>query len=337
MDRIDEFAKSITGIDYFIASPYDFLYKYIEEPTNSEIIECLRFIILNNQQVLDSKQNKLNSLKTTISNSKPLSKPLPSIIKETTYQIPSPKKQRNLKEAIDYVTYSSEQELTTFLSKLNEEDLIRIKLSFLKIIISLRQKIKETILNNPLSNIESFQQELTDYENILKRLKEYTTKKESLQVEETISPSKIVILPSSNSSYLLEDINMYKERAREIKNAFDKIVDGYFLQTKDLKTIEGQKEKVCEYRNPNGIRILYIIKDNLIYVCSLFFKDKQKSIRISNEYDEAERRFLKSFTYVQTNYQNPDFHIEQAEIIGQIYEFLESNITLTKKMGDRDE
>ena len=72
----------------------------------------------------------------------------------------------------------------------------------------------------------------------------------------------------------------------EIKLILEKIVDGYFLRTKDTKAIEGYQENLYEYKHPNGIRVLYVVEGNIIIICSLFMKDKQKSSRISNEYDD---------------------------------------------------
>jgi hypothetical protein len=62
-------------------------------------------------------------------------------------------------------------------------------------------------------------------------------------------------------------------------------------------------------------------------------KDKQKSSRISNEYDEAISRYYSVRNYVVDNFNNPDFHIEQQELVGEIYELLDVP-TLSKKVGD---
>ncbi len=62
-------------------------------------------------------------------------------------------------------------------------------------------------------------------------------------------------------------------------------------------------------------------------------KDKQKSTRIANEYEEAISRFYESEQYILENFSNPDFHIEQAELVGEIFTLLDG-ITLTKKVGE---
>ena len=117
-----------------------------------------------------------------------------------------------------------------------------------------------------------------------------------------------------------------------IRLIFEKIIDGYFLKTKDTKGIEGY-QNLYEYKHPNGIRILYIADGNIITICSLFMKDKQKSTRITNEYEEAIRRYSEVEQYIQENFTNPDFHIEQAELVGEIFSLLDG-IALSKKVGE---
>jgi hypothetical protein len=62
-------------------------------------------------------------------------------------------------------------------------------------------------------------------------------------------------------------------------------------------------------------------------------KDKQKSSRIANEYEEAVNRYYKVKNYIIDNFNNPDFHIEQSELVGEIFQILEGT-TLSKKVGD---
>ena len=87
------------------------------------------------------------------------------------------------------------------------------------------------------------------------------------------------------------------------------------------------------YKHPNGIRVLYLVQGSIIIICSLFMKDKQKSTRIANEYEEAISRFYESEQYILENFNNPDFHIEQAELVGEIFTLLDG-ITLSKKVGE---
>ncbi len=337
MDYIDKLVAAVNQDDIFITSSKDYILKHIQSPSLIEYIECLHVVTVNNQNYIKWQEKEINFLNQLINNAKPLvEQKTPSITPSISPKLSTIPEKKNLQEAIEFITYSNQEELKSFLKNLNKEDLIRLKLHFFKTILNLKEDINNTISQNPLADISSKQDSLQEYLNILKTL---TTYKETLtpKQEPPIAISNIIIVPNKNSSFLLDDITSYKERSKEIKNAFDKIIAGYFLQTKDLKSIESTKEHVAEYRNPNGLRILYIIKDNLIYITSLFFKDKQKSSKITNEYDEAQRRFYTSYEYIKENFTNPDFHIEQAELIGQINSFLENDMTLLKKVGDYHE
>ena len=203
---------------------------------------------------------------------------------------------------------------------------LQLKLKKNMIINSIRRKI----ILNPSTSIKEEQDELENLElaTLILSDKEQTTE---VSQEEAKTLSRIVIVPNKNSSYLYDDISQYNNK-KEIKNTFDKIVDGYFLKTKNLKSLESF-EKLCEYTHPNGIRILYVVDDGIIYICSLFYKDKQVSKKITNYYDEANRRYLAQKDYIKENLQTPDFIIEQEEIIGNIYGLLETGRKL-KKGGD---
>lgn len=337
MDYLDQFVDDVNTDDIFITSAKDYILKHLHSPSLEEYIECLHVVIINNQNYNEWQEKEISNLNQLIANAKPLVEQQSSSLSSSTLpENPPISEKKNLQEAIEFITYSNQEELKVFLKKLNKEDIIRLKLHFYKTILNLKEEINNTISQNPLADVSSKQDSLQEYMNILKTLINYKENLTSNQ-ELPISISNIIIVPNKNSSYLLDDIIAYKERSKEIKNAFDKIIAGYFLQTKDLKSIESTKEHVAEYRNPNGLRILYIIKDNLIYITSLFFKNKQKSSKITNEYEEAQKRFYTSYAYIKENFTNPDFHIEQAELIGQINSFLENDMTLIKKVGDYHE
>lgn len=337
MDRIDKFAKEMEKIDYYIANPLDFLYEHIENPTLQEIVECYRYIYLNNQEMIQTHREYLKHLQEYIANVRPLHKEEYKQPEKAEREVITVKQDdKDLSEAIDYVTYCNfDKELDIFLDTLTDDDIIRLKLHFLKEIKLHQLIIREAILEDSFADIKELQSELMIYSEILERLKQYTKKSDTLDNNtEAINNSNIILMPNSQSTYLLEDIKRYPERCKEIKNAFDKIIEGYFLQTKDLKAIEGAKENLYEYRNPNGLRILYFVKNNLILISSLFFKDKQKSTRITAYYDEAHSRYYNTYNYILSNVNNPDFYIEQAELVGQIYSFLEANMVVSKGLGD---
>ncbi len=340
MDRIDRFAKEMEKVDYYISNPLDFLYEHIDSPTSAEIIECYRFICCNNRDFVKKHREYLESLEECISGVRPLKK-VSKDLEEPTEVIRSERhiEDEDISEAIDYVTYCNfVTELDVFLDTLTREDIIRLKLHFLREVNLHEAIIREEILKNPLANLSRLQGEYCFYKEVLERLKLYTKRhEEEASKTEVIDSSNIILLPTNKSSYLLGDISNYPERSREIKIAFDKIIEGYFLQTKDLKAIEGKKDSLYEYRNPNGLRILYVVKNNYIFITSLFFKDKQKSTRINGYYDDALNRYYSVSDYLMNNINNPDFYIEQAELVGQIYSFLETNMVVNKRLGDKNE
>lgn len=342
MDRIDVFAKSMENIDYFITTPMDFIYEQLGDPAFDEVIECMRFVVHNNNQVIQNKKEHLKSLREYIESAKPLDefKPEEAISVAEEYEVSKhSKKVKDISEVIDYVTYCDlDTELFLYLDTLSKEEYIRLKLYFLEQVLIFKKLIKEAVVKTPTFDVKSLQEELKVFEDILHRLKDYGHQEEvTTSLEKVDTPSNIIILPSGKTSFLLRDIEQYPDYSKEIKIAFDKIIDGYFLQTKDLKAINGTKESVYEYRTPSGLRILYVVKNNLILVCSLFYKDKQKSIRIASEYEEAQNRFYAGIEYVLANVNNPDFYIEQAELIAQVYNFLENHMSYSKKVGDNNE
>lgn len=343
MDRIDKFASEIENVEDFISKPLDFLYEHIDNPTSSEIIECYRFICLNNRRALEVQREYLKHLEKYIADVKPLSLGKNDVSLKTE-DVPrdvvsNKKNSKDISEMIDYVTYCNiDTELDAFLETLSYEDIMALKLYFLKEIRLHEDIIKEAIMEDANAQVGALQSELSVYRDILNHLKQYNKRSEQKTCEDNSNDiSNIILLPSNRSSYIFEDIVKYPEKSKEIKNAFDKIIEGYFLQTKDLKAIVGVKDSLFEYRNPNGLRVLYIVKNNFIFIVSLFFKDKQKSIKISGFYEEALKRFNNSVNYVVDNINNPDFYIEQAELVGQVYSFLENNMVAYKRLGDHDE
>ena len=339
MDRIDRFAKEMEKINYFILNPLDFLYEHMENPSLTEIIECYKYICDNNQKNIQTSETYLQSLESHILGVRPIQREKNEIEENNVDYNLERRETKDITDAIKYVTYCDlNTELNSFLDSMTLEDIVRLKLYFLKEITFIKKVISEAILEDPLADISSLQTELTNYKNILDSLKKYTSKcEEKVNVTDIVNSSNIILLPSLNTSYFYQDIMQYPDRSREIKIAFDKIVDGYFLQTKDLRTIECAKENLFEYRNPNGIRVLYIVKGNLVLITSLFFKDKQKSTKISAYYEEAQKRYYAIYDYVLNNANNPDFYIEQAELVGQIYSFLETNMVVSKRLGDLNE
>ena len=333
-ERIDAFEKEMKEIDYYITGHTSFLYDRIEDPTIQEIVECTRAIAINNFLYITTKREQNAKLQETITGAKVIESTTTLLQEEQPEKQTTKRKQKDLTETIELIIYSClSDELPKILEGISQEDLKLIKLSIYKMILDTKQKIKLSILTNPTNDISKLQDMLNAYEIALEALKEYV-KESTKEQEETIEEySNIVIAPNKKTTYLYQDIIEYPERMKEIRLIFEKIVDGYFLKTKDTKPIEGYSEKLYEYKHPNGIRVLYLVQGSIIIICSLFMKDKQKSTRIANEYEEAISRFYESEQYILENFNNPDFHIEQAELVGEIFTLLDG-ITLSKKVGE---
>lgn len=333
-ERIDAFEKEMKEIDYYITGHTSFLYDRIEDPTIQEIVECTRAIAINNFLYITTKREQNAKIQETITGAKVIESTTTLIQEEQTVKQTTKRAKKDLSEIIELIIYSClSDELPKILEGISQDDLKQIKLSIYKMILETKQKIKLSILTNPTNDISKLQDLLNAYEIALEALKEYEKESIKEQEETTEEHSNIVIAPNKKTTYLYKDITEYPERIKEIKLIFEKIVDGYFLKTKDTKQIEGYSEKLYEYKHPNGIRVLYIVQGSIIIICSLFMKDKQKSTRIANEYEEAISRFYESEQYILENFSNPDFHIEQAELVGEIFTLLDG-ITLTKKVGE---
>ena len=334
MERVEKFEKQIEKVESFIQGATSYIYDAISDPDTQELVECTRAVVISNQKYLSKKEESLARLKQTMSKSAPITA---TIVKPTLHyskeKIPYPK-QSNIQELIELVTYSYlETDTMRILESQTHRDILRIKMHFLKQIIKIKQIIRDTCISNPQADISNLQSNLDTYTLILDTISELE-REENLEEVEEKEYSNIIFAPNNScSTYLYEDISEFPDKSKEIKLIMDKLVDGYFLKTKDTKSIEGYQENLYEYKHPNGIRILYVVEGNIIIICSLFMKDKQKSSRISNEYEEAINRYYRVKDYILENYNNPDFHIEQGELIGKIYQFFEGQ-DLSKKVGE---
>lgn len=335
MERVEKFERMVSKVDIFIQGATSFLYDNIEDPNTQEIIECTRAIVYSNLEYLEKKEASVEKLRQTMAQVAPITASIIEPSLPTKKDKPSRKEYKNLQELIDLITYSYlDEETMHILESQSHEDIVRIKLHFYKLIIATKKAIREKIISNPFEDIRELQSKLDTYTLIVETISELEQKEQIIEVEEEKEYSNIVFAPNGHrSTYILEDISEFPDKSKEIKLIIDKLVDGYFLKTKDTKAIEGYQENLYEYKHPNGIRVLYIVEGNIIIICSLFMKDKQKSSRISNEFDEAITRYYKIRNYIVDNFTNPDFHIEQAELVGEIYQSLDG-ITLSKKVGD---
>lgn len=326
-DKFEVFEKEISKLG-FIEHPYDFLYSSFEDLNTLDLIEYYRIIMLHNKKALAALSEKNRELTKRLNIETKVEEPItikkPTIVEKT---IPQNEFDDSLYTIIK--TIKTPEELENLIKSRGKDLIPKIKLYIYKYILEISEEIKILILLNSLEDIKERQTILEKYKQLLTSLNKED--KKEVKEEEKKGPT-IIILPSKKGSYLLNDIEEY-ETYKDIKNGLDKILDGRFLEGKDTKPITGKKEKLFEYFNKKtGLRILYILMDNnVIVVSELFYKDKQKSIKIDGYYDEAIRRFSINKEFLEANLSNPDFAIEQMEIIGDIYSLLESRISLSKE------
>jgi len=323
-------------VDTFIQGSTTFLYDHIEDPSTAELIECTRAISLSNLDFIQRKEESISKLRETMATCAPITASIIQVQSTSNKEKKTPKAFKNIQELIDHISYSNlDTDSLRILEQQSHEDRARVKLHFYKLILETKKIIRELCLSDPLADIKELQSDLEIYTLILDTIKEIDQKKEQEETpKEEKEFSNIIFAPNGKrSTYIFEDIVEFTEKSKEIKLIIDKLRDGYFLKTKDTKSIEGYQENIYEYKHPNGIRVLYVVEGNIIIICSLFMKDKQKSSRISNEFEESISRYYASRDYIVNNFNNPYFHIEQSELIGEIYQLFE-NIGLSKKVGD---
>lgn len=329
---MEEFIKVLEQKQNFIKNPLDFIYENLEEPTNETIKKALSLILKHNKKIL-VEQTKENIIKRELIEKAQLPQVADENISESETMIKQKNRtKKDVSDKAETLFYTlDEKEFTSFMSNISLEEKNYIKLEMLKRIIEFKLKIKEQIVFNPGCDISKIQEDLNRARQVLTLLNEEKIEEENIEEKEN---SKVLILPNKkNNTYLYDDICNNIESAKEIKNTIDKIIDGYFLKTKDIKPILGKTEKLYEYKHPNGIRILYIVLPNdYVVITGLFYKDKDKSTRIEAFYDESINRYLYFKDYINSNVENPEFHIEQAELIGNIFDLFEK--TIKKEKGE---
>ncbi len=337
-ERIEQFERQLKDVNYYISSPTTYIYDQIEDPSTQEIIECTRAIAIKNAEFISTKTTTVTNLKKMIDDTQAILATPQKIAKKQNESVItqdiSPER-KDLSDIIKFIRYSNlDDETKKSLESLTHQDIVRIRLYFYKRVLEIRKKIRETIINNPTQDLKKLQNELDTYEIIIEFIKELElVEQEEVTVKSEI-PSVIFAPNNRNTTYFYEDILKYEDdRLKAIKAAIDKIMDGYVLKTSSTRPIKSINN-LFEYKHPNGIRIMYATIGKFIVICSLFYKDKQRSSKIQNEYEEAIARFKSCESYIMENLENPDFYIEQAELLGQINGLLENEISLSKKVGE---
>lgn len=344
MNNFEKIAKTIIEETNYITNPD----QYIDEKLSSLACEIspsekcdLYFLILeHNQKKLKKLQSKISELenKKNISTQKPRIKVniLPNDL--SSNQLPQISGDDSLsKSRIDNILLATPENQVNMIKSLTEKELILFKLYLLKKKNELQKELREVITINPFQDITSLQQELININNLLKlKLSPKVEIKEDEKESPTTHTKIVFVRSASNQSYFASDITSYPERQKEIKIIVDKIMSGFFLDRKGIKSLEGYNN-LHEFSSPNGARVLYSLINDNICIISLFWKDKQKSKKITSYYVEAKNRFASQEQYLKDNIGTADFEIEQLEIIGQINSLVDSEYKLAKKVGDNNE
>ena len=342
MDKFDEFESKLQNKGY-INDPYSFIFDYYDEymnenesPNSYEIIEFIRIIHFHNQAYTKKIKENTNEINAKISSAQKLHKePIIDTFKkedtvDNTYTYPQDTQTNQVIKSLTY--YKTTEEFKNNIKGINDQGIYKIKLYLLKQIMLVTKKIRAKVLSMPLANLTDLQIELLKYQEFLEELKPKIEIKEQEEAKSKSNTYNIIIVPNSkSSSYLLEDITAYSDSYDEITHTIDNIMTNQIFSSKSIKQIRDKNEKLYEYKRKNGIRVLFIRNGNNIFITSLFYKDKQRSIKIDQAYEESIKRY-NNFIATGVDYTTIDFEISQKELIGEIYSEIETGISYRKKV-----
>lgn len=318
--------------DCFISSLLSTIYDYIEEPDEETISTFLKEILSHNQEVYNKLKSDHEKLKSKISKLKNLEPEVEEPIKTQSLEIkPLLIKQNTNLDELCYKIYSceSKEELNILLSNIDNNLLPNILLFLTKEINQLIIEIRQSIMKNPTLNISFKQKELLRLQNLFNSIKFY--KRESNQSIHDTKPNIFFLTNNSNTAYFYETLLNNLEGDSKVKKSLDKMLSGYFIHSHDVKNIIRNNKKILEYKDSNGTRILFEdLGNNNYLICDFFFKNKQISSKITNYYELNIERYLNNKEKIQSLLNDPNYYIEQAEILGSIYCLLEQNQLLEK-------
>lgn len=329
MNSLNEIYNLIDEKDY-ITDPIDFIYSEEYELSKENIMDVLNYIVKHNKEKLNIIKRKNEELQKKMDFSSN------EIIKEepTSSKISYIKREyKDVDSRVDLLFFSFyENDFNTIIESIPTHEIPFIKLTILKRINELKTKIKELIYSNNVENIIQLKKDIEIYMNIINYLSITNEVEKTEEIEDTYD-SRILLPTINNTSYIYNDLLTCIEENKEIVNGFNKVISGYFLTTKDLRDIK-KYDKLYEYKNPNGLRVMYVVlPNNYILICKVFIKDKNKSTKIESIYEEAYQRYLLIKDEIMSNLTNPDFMINQSLLVGEIVTLFES-IDKNKKVGE---
>lgn len=335
MDKYIEFENYIKDMEY-ITTPYEIIYDFFPDANSYEIIEGLRIILVHNHYITLSLDEQNDMLKKQIESSIKISPKLePLEEQKTNSTVDNPHVYPHHNQVVQIISslkyYQSTEEFRNNTKNLSQESIALLKLYLLKEINLLKKQIREKVNLNPLVDTDEERLQLLTYKSYLDELiVEQEILIEQEETENENADEQIIFVPNGKlKTYFFEDIQKYSEKYDEIYSVFENIISKKFLNSKSISTIKDMGEKLFEYKRTNGIRVMFIKRGKEIFICSLFYKDKQRSTKITSYYEEAIRRFN---TFINTEFPlQPEFYIEQNELIGHIYNEIEPSVTLSKK------
>lgn len=339
MDKYTEFERSIQSEGY-ITTPYEIIYDVFPDATSYDVIEGQRMILVHNHRLsleISDENEKLNKIINNASDLQEKSQEPQETIKEEQTLVDNQHTYPQSAQALQIIKsleFYSREEFNNQTKQLPQSAIYLIKLYLYKKINDLKKIIKNKAILSPESDLTEEQVKLITFQEFLDDLTiEQEILIEEQQEKDEFFGKNIILVPNGKSTtYILEDIREYPESYDEISNAFENIMTKRFLSSKSISSIKDMGEKLYEYKRKNGIRILYIQNGNDIFICNMFYKDKQRSTKISSYYEEAIKRYY-SFINTNTDITTPDFIIEQKELSGQIYGELEQSSVLKISKG----
>lgn len=337
MNRVKESLEQ----EGFIFQPFTFIEDNFPDAYELNVdIECIALIIEHNYEIVEQIRIHHNDLLDILDRAQDIDD-IEIEESEKTKEVNSYPEEKitfnNYDSFVDVLLFAEEnntleQEIKALMHK--QIPINSLKFSIYKKIKQIELQIHLLIAHNSLQDITKLQKDILKLKSLIKAL---TPK----PLEEEISSSKeekkynVIFIPNKkNQLYIYDDITKYLEQAKEIKTALDKLYSGYVMESKQIKSISSKNEKLFEYKTPTGLRIMFIISGSNIFVSLLFYKDKQRSIKIDALYDEAIKRYQINEKLLFSNLNDPNFYLEQAELIGNLYTLLDDRSFELRKGGE---
>lgn len=288
--------------------------------------EALDTIFLYNTNLMKNLEDKISGLEKTIKDAKDAKEEKSIVVLDGKEEY-----EGSLSVEVDsfiniLISLDSDDDKNRYLNN-SLHSISALKIRLLEIIRTLDYRFSQyNALTVNVDELNKMINTYSSYKSLLDFIKEFEVKtriEEEEKEEKNEGPlSRVVFVPNNhNSTYLYEDITDNLERKQDIKQELNKIFSGYFLRTKHIKPLQGY-DNLWEYFNKkNQVRILFIKKNGIYYATSLFFKKTQKSIGVSNLYEEAIRRFNAQEDSLNDS-DSLNFMFEQQEYISELNEVL---------------